>query len=182
MTSNNALIPDPDKEDILASKPLDWPFLHLGLRMCGWGDNQTKFYLLGNPVNYWGGALSLIAFVVVLGIYLLRSQRRYVDMEPSEFGYHTTWKVNLLDYRGLESFPLRWQSCLRGLVPAFLYVTSVLFSESTADRSVVPFLAMGRVTYVHHYVRFAGHKLDGFLTFLRSFRPSILLSSCSRIC
>ena len=36
MTSNNALIPDPDKEDILASKPFDWPFLHLGLRMCGW--------------------------------------------------------------------------------------------------------------------------------------------------
>lgn len=29
MTSNNALIPDPDKEDILASKPADWPWLHL---------------------------------------------------------------------------------------------------------------------------------------------------------
>jgi hypothetical protein len=47
MTSNNALIPDPDKEDILASAPSDWPWLHLGLRMCGWGDTNVKYYLLG---------------------------------------------------------------------------------------------------------------------------------------
>lgn len=84
MTSNNALIPDPDKEDILASKPFDWPFLYLGLRMCGWGDNQTKYYLLGTPIIRWASAGSLILFVMVLGVYLMRMQRKYVDMEPSE--------------------------------------------------------------------------------------------------
>jgi dolichyl-phosphate-mannose--protein O-mannosyl transferase len=36
MTSNNALIPDPDKEDILASLPTDWPLIRLGLRMRAW--------------------------------------------------------------------------------------------------------------------------------------------------
>jgi dolichyl-phosphate-mannose-protein mannosyltransferase len=87
MTSNNALVPDPDKEDILASKPLDWPFQHLGLRMCGWGDNQAKYYLLGTPIIYWGGALSLIVSLAVLGVYLLRSQRKYVDMEPKEWDH-----------------------------------------------------------------------------------------------
>ena len=91
MTSNNALIPDPDKEDILASKPFDWPFLHLGLRMCGWGDNQAKYYLLGNPIIWWGGAVSLIASVLVFGIYVLRMQRKYVDMEPSESIYLMLW-------------------------------------------------------------------------------------------
>lgn len=35
MTSNNALVPDADKEDVLASLPTDWPFLRLGMRMNG---------------------------------------------------------------------------------------------------------------------------------------------------
>ena len=43
MTSNNALVPDPDKEDIIASSPVDWPFLHLGMRMNGWGDGNPKY-------------------------------------------------------------------------------------------------------------------------------------------
>ena len=83
MTSNNALIPDPDKEDILASKPFDWPMLRLGLRMCGWGDNQAKYYLLGTPVIWWGSTMSLFVGVISLGVYLMRAQRKYVDMEPS---------------------------------------------------------------------------------------------------
>lgn len=82
MTSNNALIPDPDKEDILASKPFDWPWLHLGLRMCGWGDNQTKYYLLGTPVIWWSGTASLGISLVVFVVYLLRMQRKYVDFAP----------------------------------------------------------------------------------------------------
>ena len=84
MTSNNALIPDPDKDDILASKPTDWPFLRLGLRMCGWGDNQTKYYLLGTPIIWWGSSASLVLAFLALGVYLMRMQRKYVDMEPSE--------------------------------------------------------------------------------------------------
>ena len=83
-TSNNALVPDPDKEDILASKPTDWPFLRVGLRMCGWGDNQTKYYLVGLPIIWWGGTLSLLAGLLAAGVYIMRQQRKYVDMEPSE--------------------------------------------------------------------------------------------------
>lgn len=87
MTSNNALIPDPDKEDILASKPLDWPFLRVGLRMCGWGDNQTKYYLLGTPLIAWGSTASLFVAFLTLGVYLIRQQRRFVDMEPREYSW-----------------------------------------------------------------------------------------------
>ena len=83
MTSNNALIPDPDKEDILASVPTDWPVMRLGLRMCAWVDMQTKYYLIGTPVIWWGTTASLVISVLAFCIYVFRIQRRYVDMEPS---------------------------------------------------------------------------------------------------
>ena len=83
MTSNNALVPDPDKEDILASAPTDWPLMRLGLRMCGWTSTQSKYYLIGTPIIWWGAALSLVISVLAFGIYMFRMQRRYVDMEPS---------------------------------------------------------------------------------------------------
>jgi dolichyl-phosphate-mannose-protein mannosyltransferase len=91
MTSNNALVPDPDKEDVLASKPIDWPWMHLGLRMCGWGDNQIKYYLLGTPAVWWAGTSSLILSLVILGICLLRMQRRYKDFEPSALVVHRSY-------------------------------------------------------------------------------------------
>lgn len=85
MTSNNALVPNPDKEDILASNPTDWPFMRLGLRMCGWGDSQTKYYLLGTPIIWWGGSASIIGSLLLLGFYLFRQQRKYVDMDAREW-------------------------------------------------------------------------------------------------
>ncbi|KAF8227100.1 glycosyltransferase family 39 protein [Tricholoma matsutake] len=137
MTSNNALVPDPDKEDILASKPLDWPFLHRGLRMCGWGDNQIKYYLLGTPIIVWGGTTSLIVALLAFVVYVLRKQRKYVDMEPRE-----------------------WEH--------FLYVGKIAFFGWFLH--YFPFLIMGRVTYVHHYlptlyfsVLMLAHLLDHFI-------------------
>jgi hypothetical protein len=88
MNSNNALVPDPDKEDILASLPFDWPFLYLGLRMCGWGDTQTKFYLIGTPVIWWGGSISLIVSLGAFGVYLMMMQRKYVVMSDSALFIH----------------------------------------------------------------------------------------------
>jgi dolichyl-phosphate-mannose-protein mannosyltransferase len=91
MTSNNALVPDPDKEDILASKPFDCPFLHRGLRMCGWGDNQIKHYLLGMPIIAWGGSTSLIVCLLTFRVYVLRKQRKFVDMEPRKLVFSVLW-------------------------------------------------------------------------------------------
>ncbi|KAG9045476.1 Protein O-mannosyltransferase 2 [Tulasnella sp. UAMH 9824] len=119
MTSNNALVPDPDKEDILASTPSEWPWLHTGLRMCGWGDDQIKFYLLGHPLIWWGGTLSLILSLFVVAVYLLRMQRHYADWKPGEWDH-------------------------------FLYVGKVAFFGWFFH--YVPFLIMGRVTYLHHYL------------------------------
>ena len=118
MTSNNALVPDPDKQDDLASKPWQWPLLNVGLRMCGWDDNIVKYFLLGNPLVYWGSTFSLVFFAGMLAWYAIRWQRGYDEL---------TWaQVDHIHYSGL--YPLI------GWVLHYL-----------------PFLAMARVTYVHHY-------------------------------
>lgn len=118
MTSNNALVPDPDKQDDLASKPWQWPLLHVGLRMCGWDDHIVKYFLLGNPAVYWGSTFSLVFFFAMLAWYAIRWQRGYDEL---------TWaQVDHFHYAGLYPV-LGW----------FLHY--------------LPFVAMARVTYVHHY-------------------------------
>ena len=82
-TSNNALTPDPDKEpDALVSQPYEWFLALVGLRMCGWDTNNVKYYLLGNPVIWWGVAASIVGFVFTVLFFNVRSKRRFVDFTP----------------------------------------------------------------------------------------------------
>ncbi|KAK8146114.1 Protein O-mannosyltransferase 2 [Beauveria asiatica] len=84
MTSNNALVPDPDKQDDLASQWWQWPILHVGLRMCGWDDNIVKYFLLGNPFVYWASTVSLGLVGLVVVWYILRWQRGFKDLNSEE--------------------------------------------------------------------------------------------------
>jgi dolichyl-phosphate-mannose-protein mannosyltransferase len=118
MTSNNALVPDPDKQDDLASQFWQWPILHVGLRMCGWDDNIVKYFLLGNPLVYWGSTASLGALGLLVIWYLIRWQRGYDELKPSD--------IDHIHYSGIY--------------PVLGWVLHYL-----------PFMAMARVTYVHHY-------------------------------
>ncbi|KAH8820467.1 Dolichyl-phosphate-mannose-protein mannosyltransferase-domain-containing protein [Xylogone sp. PMI_703] len=118
MTSNNALVPDPDKQDDLASQFWQWPILHVGLRMCGWDDNIVKYFLLGNPLVYWGSTASLGICGLIVLWYLIRWQRGYDELKQND--------IDQIHYSGIYPV-LGW-----GLHYA-------------------PFVAMARVTYVHHY-------------------------------
>ncbi|KAK2624336.1 hypothetical protein QTJ16_006286 [Diplocarpon rosae] len=118
MTSNNALVPDPDKQDDLASSFWQWPILNVGLRMCGWDDSIVKYFLLGNPFVYWGSTASLGVITLLVAWYLVRRQRGYKELSQ--------WDIDQIHYAGLYPV-LGW----------FLHY--------------VPFVSMGRVTYVHHY-------------------------------
>lgn len=118
MTSNNALVPDPDKQDDLASQFWQWPILHVGLRMCGWDDHIVKYFLLGNPAVYWGSTLCLFLVGLLTAWYLVRWQRGYAELKQQE--------IDHIHYSGLYPV-LGW----------FLHY--------------LPFVAMARVTYVHHY-------------------------------
>ena len=118
MTSNNALVPDPDKQDDLASAPWQWPLLHVGLRMCGWDDHIVKYFLLGNPFVYWASTASLGIFGLMVLWYGVRWQRGYNELSQRD--------IDQIHYAGVYPV-LGW----------FLHY--------------LPFVAMARVTYVHHY-------------------------------
>lgn len=53
----------------------------------------------------------------------------------------------------MGTFPLCRQGRSRGLDTALLCVLVHILLQSCLTTSTVPFLIMGRVTYVHHYVR-----------------------------
>lgn len=118
MTSNNALVPDPDKQDDLASQWWQWPILNVGLRMCSWDDHIVKYFLLGNPIVYWGSTASLGLVGLLVGYYLVRWQRGYKDLSQQQ--------IDHIHYAGVYPI-IGW---------FFHYF---------------PFVAMARVTYVHHY-------------------------------
>lgn len=82
--SNNALIPDLDKEDKLASEPWEWPTLHRGLRMCNWGDETVKYYLLGSPFNTWITTLSLPILLILLAMKYFKYQRQSIKLNEDE--------------------------------------------------------------------------------------------------
>lgn len=96
MTSNNALVPDPDKQDDLASKWWQWPILNVGLRMCGWNDDIVKYFLLGNPLVYWGSTASLGVVGLVAVWYILRWQRGFRELTQGD--------IDQIHYAGL--YPL----------------------------------------------------------------------------
>jgi dolichyl-phosphate-mannose-protein mannosyltransferase len=87
MTSNNALVPDPDKQDDLASHFWQWPILNVGLRMCSWDDKVTKYFLLGNPIVYWGSTASLGVLGLIVAWYLVRWQRGYQELTQNDMDH-----------------------------------------------------------------------------------------------
>lgn len=82
--TNNALIPDPDKNDVLSSAPTEWPMVTVGLRMCSWDDKNVKYYLIGNPAVWWSAFISIFVFSGAIGVYLIRQRRQIIDMTPGK--------------------------------------------------------------------------------------------------
>ncbi|SCV99628.1 LAFE_0A07382g1_1 [Lachancea fermentati] len=118
-SSNNALVPDEDKYDNLASEAWEWPTLHVGLRMCGWSNFTVRYFLLGSPFNTWLSSLSLIIFIFIISVKAYKWKRQTLNLSEDDF----------------------WTIFIQGILPMISWVFHY-----------VPFVLMGRVTYVHHYV------------------------------
>lgn len=121
MASNNALIPDPDHSDKLASQWWEWPILKSGLRMGSWGNRDYRYFLIGHPFVTLFSTASLPLAALTIVMVLLQWQRQKVDLSV----YGEDWGFLLS----------------AGMLPLAGWFLHFL-----------PFVMMGRVTYLHHYV------------------------------
>lgn len=120
MATNNALVPDHEKQDDLASQYWQWPTLHSGIRMCSWAHDRVKYFLIGSPATTWPSTAGVVLFCFITLYYLIRWQRQINDfVEPKK----------------LQVF------LMGGIYPMFGW-----------GLHFMPFVIMGRVTYVHHYL------------------------------
>ncbi|CUM65149.1 uncharacterized protein PRCAT00002776001 [Priceomyces carsonii] len=122
MATNNALLPDYDKQDDLASSAWEWPTLHVGIRMCSWAAEKVKYFMIGSPATTWTSSLGVVLFAFIFLYYVIRWQRQFDDFPASN-----PKKLSLY--------------VMGGIYPMFGW-----------GLHFMPFVVMGRVTYVHHYV------------------------------
>lgn len=64
--------------------------------MCGWDDHIVKYFLLGNPIVYWGSTLSMGLIGAIVLFYLVRWQRGIKELSQSD--------IDQIHYAGL--YPL----------------------------------------------------------------------------
>lgn len=139
MASNNALVPDPNKFDRLASKWWEWPILRTGLRMGSWSAKSTKYFLIGNPAVTYVSTLSIGVLVVYYAIILWLWQRQRINYNVFENNFNDL--------------------ILQSIFPFVAWIFHYL-----------PFIIMGRVTYLHHYV-----PAQYFATFVNGFIMETLI-------
>ncbi|KAI0226573.1 Protein O-mannosyltransferase 2 [Massospora cicadina] len=127
-STNNALVPDEDRLDHLTSRAWEWPLMRRGIRMCGWGDADVKYYMLGNPLVWWLSSLGVGLYGLLLPYDHLRRRRHAVG--PLHRDGDTLRDTS----GGREAFRFTGKVLVGGWALQF-----------------GPFFLMGRVLYVHHY-------------------------------
>jgi dolichyl-phosphate-mannose-protein mannosyltransferase len=80
--TNNALTPNPELEPgILTSTARDWFWMRKGIRMSGWDDARTKFYMLGTPMVWQASSISIVSLLAILALLLLLSKRHVITLD-----------------------------------------------------------------------------------------------------
>lgn len=121
MATNNALVPDTEKQDDLASSAWQWPTLNVGIRLCSWANDKVKYFLIGSPATTWSSSVGVIVFAGLVLYYLIRWQRQIDDFGGDKHKLHLF--------------------IMGGIYPMFGW-----------GLHYTPFIIMGRVLYVHHYL------------------------------
>ncbi|KAG4304516.1 hypothetical protein PORY_002226 [Pneumocystis oryctolagi] len=154
MNTNNALVPEKGKKDELASYAWQWPIAMVGIRMCSWDDNVVKYYMLGNPIIYWISTASILIFLGLTAIYIVRWKRHYIDFTPDTFNhFHYSGIYPVLGWMlyYLPFFSMKRILYLHHYFPALLFailVTGFVFDHFTRSASTIIRTIIFFVVYV----------------------------------
>lgn len=118
------------KEGEVTSRPWHWP---INLRGQFFSGNRYKIYLLGNPVIWWLNFTLILAFFILTPALLIYRQRKSGLRSETSHRKNEQLDTNESNY------------LIRNLINAGFWFFLAWFIH------YVPFYAMGRVLYYHHY-------------------------------
>ena len=131
MWTTNAGLTDRHAYD---SRPHQWPYIRRGINF--WVKDHRQIYLLGNPVTWYLGALSVLLYAGVRGLLILRQKRGYQDLNNTTVQYYDRLCGFLFIGWGLHYFPfyiMQRQLFLHHYFPALYF--SILLLASVFDLS-----------------------------------------------
>ncbi|QLG73197.1 hypothetical protein HG535_0E02810 [Zygotorulaspora mrakii] len=169
MATNNALIPESDKLDGLASSAWQWPTLNLGLRLNGWGDDSIRYFLLGSPFSTWPSSVAVIGFAVFIIVLVLRWQRQYSDLtDPQDLNTFLIGGVFPMLAWGLHFTPFVIMSrvtYVHHYLPALYFALLVLSYMFDAGMKSWSKSKCGHVMRLSIYLTYYAIVIGGFLYF-----------------
>ncbi|XP_023031134.1 protein O-mannosyl-transferase 2 [Drosophila willistoni] len=117
------------KEGEITSRPWQWPINYRGQFFSG---NSYRIYLLGNPIIWWSNLIFLVLFMIVFLWNAIVEQRRagqtlLTSTDPRDSSTGSKEKSSVMSLQAA----------------AWLFIGWILH--------YLPFWAMGRVLYFHHY-------------------------------
>ncbi|KAN0062344.1 Dolichyl-phosphate-mannose--protein mannosyltransferase 1 [Thecaphora frezii] len=143
------------------SRPQSWPFLRRGINF--WTKDHRQIYLIGNPLVWWASSASVVAYLGLRALLMLRAKRGYRDLHDSKVAFYDQtagfltlgWALHFLPF-----FLMHRQLFLHHYLPALYFsilMAAVVFDFGTSTlRPRFRLVALGIVFVV---------VLGGFLKF-----------------
>jgi len=107
-----------------ASKPLHWPLMLKGVAYWLDTDTNKQIFIIGNPIVYWLGAISLLIYMALLALYLLRRKRQCYDLDNAEWNNFSIGCYLLIGgflLNWLPYFPVERTLFLHNYLPALIF-------------------------------------------------------------
>ncbi|XP_002054958.3 protein O-mannosyl-transferase 2 [Drosophila virilis] len=140
------------KEGEITSQPWQWPINYRGQFFSG---TSYRIYLLGNPIIWWSNLIFLLLFVVVFLYNAVLEQRRagqaalHATGQPEELA--ATTELCSCCPAGSDQQKSAEDTTTTGLSDSAMSLRAAAWLFIGWLLHYLPFWAMGRVLYFHHY-------------------------------